>query len=196
MRQFIQTLLFVVLLCASCQPSEAPVQETEPAAAEAEEPAAKADRATAEATIAGAQITVTYGRPELKGRDMLGMLGEGQVWRLGMNEATVFESDHDLSFADTVLKAGKYSIWAKKVNTQKWHLIFNSESDIWGTQRKPENDVVEVPAELTELAESMEILLMEVVPKGDQGAEIVVKWATLQIKIPFSVVSTPERSAS
>jgi hypothetical protein len=188
MKRFISSLSFLVLLCAACQPSEAPVEEAEQPATEAEEPAVEADRVWAEATVGGAQVSVKYGAPELKGRDMLGMLADGQVWRLGMNEATVFETDQDLTFGDTVLKAGKYSIWAKKVSAQEWQLIFNSEADIWGTQRKPGNDVAEVLAEATELAESVERLLIEVVPTAGQGGEIVVKWATLQIKVPFSTV--------
>jgi hypothetical protein len=165
MKRFVQTLLFVVLLCVACQPSEAPVEDVEQPATEPEEPAAEeADRSTVEATVGGAQVSIDYGRPELKGRDMLAMLEDGQVWRLGMNEATVLATDQDLTLGDTVLKAGKYSIWAKKVSFEEWHLIFNSEADIWGTQRKPENDLAAVPAETAELAESVERLLIEVVP--------------------------------
>ena len=110
MKQFIPLFFFAVLLCLACQPSEAPLEEAEQPAVEAEEPAAVVDRGAAEATVGGAQVSITYGRPELKGRDMLGMLADGQVWRLGMNEATVFETDQDLAFGDASLKAGKYSL--------------------------------------------------------------------------------------
>lgn len=196
MKRFIPSFFFVVLLCVACQPSEAPLEETEQPAVEAEEPEAVVDRGTAEATVGGARVSITYGRPELKGRDMLGMLADGQVWRLGMNEATVFETDQDLTFGDTPLQAGKYSIWAKKISAQEWHLVFNSEADIWGTQRKPENDVAVVPAEATELSESAERFMIEVVPQGDQGGEIVMKWGTLQIKVPFSTGFMREGSGS
>jgi hypothetical protein len=195
MKRFVPALIFVVLLCVACQQSEAPVEDVEQPATETEEPAVEPGRATVEATVGGAQVSVNYGQPELKGRDMLGMLEDGQVWRLGMNEATVFATDQDLAIGDAVLKAGKYSIWAKKISVEEWHLIFNSEADIWGTQRKAENDVAEVAAEVTELEESAERLLIRVVSTGDQNGEIVVKWATLQIKVPFSV-SAPEGSGS
>jgi len=190
MKQLIQLLFLVVSLGVACQPAETPTQETEQPPTKAEEP----DRGTAEATIGGAQLSVDYGRPELLGRDMLGKLEDGQVWRLGMNEATVFESDQDLTFGDTVIKAGSYSLWARKVSSEEWHLIFNSEAEIWGTQRKPENDVAEVPAERTELSESVEKFVIELVPTGDQSGEIVMKWATLQLRVPFSIVSMREGS--
>ena len=197
MKRFLPSLFFVVLLCVVCQPSEAPVEEAEQPVAEPEEPATEADRETTEATVGGAQVSVDYGRPELGDREMLGRLEDGQVWRLGMNEATVFETDQDLALGEAVLKAGKYSIWAKKVSAQEWHLIFNSEADIWGTQRKPENDVAKVPAEATELSESVERFLIGIVPTtGDQSGEIVMKWGTLQIKVPFSVGSVQEGSGS
>ena len=190
MKRLIQVLFLVVLLCVACQPAETPMQETEQAPAEAEEPG----RGTAEATIGGAQLSVDYGRPELQGRNMLGKLEDGQVWRLGMNEATVFESDQDLTFGKTVVEAGKYSLWAKKVSSEEWHLIFNSEAEIWGTQRKPESDVAEVPAEKTELTESVETFVIELVATGDESGEIVMKWATLQLSAPFTVVSMREGS--
>jgi hypothetical protein len=55
---------------------------------------------------------------------------------------------------------------------------------------------VEVATEARELLESVERLLMEVVPTADQSGEILVKWATLQIKVPFPVAFMREASGS
>jgi hypothetical protein len=172
----------------ACQPAEVPEEEAvaEEPVAEAEEQLPEADRGTVEAAIGGAQVSINYGRPELKGRDMLAMLEDGQVWRLGMNEAATFETSADLTFGDSLIQAGKYSIWGKKVSADEWHLIFNSEADIWGTQRKPDNDVAEVPMTSGDLEESVERFTIELVPGEANTGELVMEWATLQLTVSFS----------
>ncbi len=188
MKRILLLCLFGTLSFFGCQPAEAPEEEVveEEPVAEAEEQVPETDRGTAEAAIGDAQVSINYGRPELKGRDMLAMLEDGKVWRLGMNEATTFETSADLTFGDSLIKAGKYSIWAKKVSADEWHLIFNSEADIWGTQRKPDNDVAEVPMGMGELEESVERFTIEIVSADENAGEIVIKWATLELKVSFS----------
>ena len=44
---------------------------------------AQSPRGTAEAMVGGAKVSIEYGRPSLQGRDMLGQVTAGMVWRLG-----------------------------------------------------------------------------------------------------------------
>jgi hypothetical protein len=81
-------------------------------------------RGNTEVTINGKKVSISYGRPELKGRDMLGKAAPGTIWRFGSNSATVIESTGDLDVAGTVLKAGKYSLWTKKTDSG-WLLMFH-----------------------------------------------------------------------
>src|SRR6478752_10227969 len=57
----------------------------------------------------GATVTVDYSQPSLKGltigKDIEPM--EGKVWRTGANEATVFETDKDITIDGAKLPAGK-----------------------------------------------------------------------------------------
>jgi hypothetical protein len=83
----------------------------------------------------GATISIDYSQPSLKGRaigkDVEPM--KGVVWRMGANEATVFETDKDVTIEGEKLPAGKYSvfgIWGDDGYT----IIFNKAYDIWGTQ--------------------------------------------------------------
>jgi hypothetical protein len=179
-------ILMFALLLFGCQTVEAP--EEEPAEeVEAQPPAEEANRETVQLAVGGSDISIDYGRPQLQGRNMLAQLEDGQVWRLGMNEATTFETTQSLVFGNTALEAGKYSIWAKKVSNDEWHLIFNSAADIWGTQRDPENDVAEVPLAVGQLTESVERFTVELISTGGQSGEVLMKWATLEIKAPFGV---------
>ena len=52
-------------------------------------------------------ITLDYGRPSLKGRDMLAQLQEGTFWRMGRNEATVLTTPVDLSLRQDPPREGR-----------------------------------------------------------------------------------------
>src|SRR5688572_18693020 len=56
---------------------------------------------------------VIYGRPQKKGRSMLGGSEPyGKVWRLGANEATEIKLYQDITFGDKLIKAGTYTMYA------------------------------------------------------------------------------------
>lgn len=104
--------------------------------------------ATATQTIAsGAKITINYSQPVLKGRSV----GEdvepmnGQIWRAGANEATVFETDKDITVEGQSLPKGKYAFFVIK-NPRSRTLIFNKVWKTWGAydyeKNKAENALV------------------------------------------------------
>lgn len=185
------TLVVITALSAACSsPQTTTEQPTAASAGEgesAQEPAASGNRGTAEIVLGSTQASINYGRPELKGRNMLSQLPDGQVWRLGMNDATRFESDSDLLFGQTLIQTGRYSIWGKKVSSDDWRLIFNSEPDIWGLDHNPASDIAEIPLEVSDLAESVDPFTIELNPIDDGTAEILMKWATLQLRATFNI---------
>ena len=175
-------LTFGSAACSSPQTAEQPAASS----GEEAEAAPSSNRGTAEITLGAAQVSINYGRPQLQGRDMLSQLKDGQIWRLGMNDATTIETNTDLIFGDTVIQAGRYSIWAKKVSSEVWHLIFNSEPDVGGLDRNPASDFAETPLEHSVLAESVEQFTIELNPVDDESAEVLMKWATLQLRATFN----------
>ena len=185
------TLVAITFLSAACTApqtsTEQPTAASEGEAEAAQESAPSTNRGTAEIVLGSTRVSINYGRPELKGRDMFSQLPDGQVWRLGMNEATTFETNSDLLLGQTVIQTGKYSIWARKVSSNNWRLIFNSEADIWGLDRKAENDITELPLEHSEVAESVEQFSIEMNPVADRSAEILMQWATLQLRTTFNI---------
>ena len=176
-------LTFWAAACSSPQTAEQPADSS----GEQAEPAPSGNRGTAEIALGATQVSINYGRPGLQGRDMLSQLKDGQIWRLGMNDATTFETNSDLTFGDTVIQAGRYSIWAKKVSSEDWRLIFNSEPDVGGLNRNPAGDIAETPLEHSDLAESVEQFTIELNPVDDESAEVLMKWATLQLRAAFNV---------
>ncbi len=176
-------LAFWAAACNSQQTAEQPAASSGEQAA----PAPSGNRGTAEISLGATQVSINYGRPVLQGRDMLSQLQDGQIWRLGMNDATTLETSSDLTFGNTVLQAGRYSIWAKKVSSEDWRLIFNSEPDVGGLDRNPAGDIAETPLEHSDLAESVEQFTIALNPVDDESAEVLMNWATLQLRATFNV---------
>lgn len=53
-------------------------------------------------------IEVTYGRPQKKGRDIFGsLLNEGDIWRIGANEATEIVFHRDVMVGSTAISKGR-----------------------------------------------------------------------------------------
>ena len=57
----------------------------------------------------------------------------GEYWRLGANEATVFEINSPIYFNDKKLEAGKYALYAYP-GENIWTICVNSDWDRWGAQ--------------------------------------------------------------
>lgn len=85
--------------------------------------------------IGGANIMINYSSPAVKGRKIFGgLLKYDTVWRAGANEATMFQTDKDITVEGKKLPAGKYSFFATPgVNT--WTIWFNSETGQWGDKK-------------------------------------------------------------
>ena len=134
-------------------------------------------RGSAEATVNGKKIAITYGRPELKGRDLLNLAPAGTVWRLGKNQATEIETTADLKVGGTTLKAGKYSLWAKKGSDNTWTLAFHPKTGVWGAPALKEGYVAELPLKLDTASNSAEMLTIAL--KGDgNNAVVSIHWGT------------------
>ena len=105
---------------------------------------AQSPRGSVEATVGAAQVSIEYGRPSLKGRDMLGQATDGMVWRLGADASTTLTTSGDLDFAGTEIAAGSYSLFAKKMG-DGWTLLVNSQTGQWGTEHDASLDIAEIP---------------------------------------------------
>jgi hypothetical protein len=130
----------------------------------------------------GATITINYGQPSIKGRtigkDVEPM--DGKVWRTGANEATVFETDKDVTVKDGKLPAGKYSLYTL-FNGNDVTVIFNKTWNQWGTNYKEADDALRIKTTASEATPASEKLTFKISPDG----LVTLLWGPK--KIEFSV---------
>lgn len=149
--------------------------------------AQKAGRETATATIKGKTISINYGSPSWGGQDRLSGATTGMVWRLGMNQATEIETTGDLKVAGTVVKAGKYTLWAKKTGENSWILAFHPKTGIWGEPAMTEGYVAELPLKMEAAKDHAEKLVISLTDmKGKAG--IRIHWGKAVLSGAFDVL--------
>lgn len=137
-------------------------------------------------------ISVTYSRPEKKGREIFGSLVPyDSVWRTGANEATIFKTTQNLKIFNRELPAGSYSLFTIP-GKEEWHIILNSETGQWGidinqrANRRPANDVLNVVVPASKSSKTIEqftILFEEV----HEDLEMVMMWNKTVVSVPISL---------
>lgn len=139
-----------------------------------------AERGTASATVAGKAVSIEYGRPELKGRDMLAQAQVGMAWRMGADAATTLKSDANLSFGAVKVPAGEYVLRATKAAGDAWWLNVH-EKGASGTGDK----IADVPLATSKLDASVEAFTIDLAGKGKDGT-LTLKWGTTALGTSFT----------
>ncbi|HEX9710463.1 MAG TPA: DUF2911 domain-containing protein, partial [Candidatus Thermoplasmatota archaeon] len=145
---------------------------------------AQGARGKAELKAGPGVVTVDYGRPALKGRDMLTRLQDGSFWRMGMNEATVFTTPVDLAFGTTKVAKGSYSLWLKK-DGAKFLLVFNSETGQWGTRHDLAKDVHSVEMKAQTLSSPVETFTIDL-EGAAKGGDFALTWGETRLSSGFT----------
>ncbi len=128
------------------------------------------------ATVSGKAVKIEYGRPALKGRDMLGLATVGMKWRLGADDATTLNTEADLSFGEVEVPKGSYRLEALKASAKAWHLI------VVGADRET---VAEIPLETESLQSPVELLTLQLKGDGEKG-KFVMSWGTTAMVASFT----------
>jgi hypothetical protein len=146
-------------------------------------------RAISKVDIAGKFVMIEYGRPSMKGRDLLALLEPGKVWRMGADKSTTYTSDAKLAFGKAAVPEGSYSLWLKKVGDHLFELVFNKQVGQWGTQYSGSiDDVAAVPLTFSEGSEAVEMFTVSLTRGAKANAgELTLQWGKAVLKAPFTV---------
>ena len=134
---------------------------------------AQSPAATATGKLAsGANLTIKYSSPSVKGRKIWGgLVPYDKVWRAGANEATILETDKDITIEGKAVPKGKYSVYAIP-HENEWEIIINSQTGQWGinrdqsTTRDAAKDVAVVKVKPVKSASMNEALKYSISEKG------------------------------
>ena len=134
-----------------------------------------APRGEAKVTLAGKPIVIDYGRPSLKGRDMLGKAEVGQDWRMGADAPTTLDTPVSLSFGATRVPPGQYVLRARKVSAKDWVLKLERDG----------KTAAEVPLESLVLDKSVEEFTIDLAEEKGQGV-FRMSWGTVALTTRFT----------
>ena len=136
-------------------------------------------RGEAKAMVAGKAVSIDYGRPSLKGRDMLGQAQVGQAWRMGADAATTLKTEADLTFGTASVPKGEYTLTATKVAADKWHLNVAGKAD--------RAKVAEIPLTMATLPQSVEQFTIALAGTGGPAGLLTMEWENTKLAVPFTV---------
>jgi len=140
-----------------------------------------AERGNVKVTIGGVHVTIDYGRPLLRGRDMLAQIKPGQLWRIGADSPTTLESDRDLDFGGTIVPKGKHIVLARLDEPGKWTLVFSNKSVFdYDSSAK----IAEVPLTLEDASDSAEMVTIQLADQSGTGA-LTISWGKLRLTASF-----------
>lgn len=140
-------------------------------------------------SIGGQTAKICYGRPSLRGRNMIG--GEavpyGQLWRTGANEPTTIHLPVAASIAGIEVQPGSYTLYTIPGLTE-WVVIVNRSTSQWGhegryTEAVRAQEVGRGTAPATTIAEPVEMFTIRSQP-ADGGAALLLEWQNTRVTIP------------
>lgn len=141
-------------------------------------------RATARLEKGGQFVMVEYGRPSLKGRDMLAQLQPGKVWRMGADKSTTLTCSSSISFGKISVPQGSYSLWLKKVEDKNFQLVVNKTTGQWGTEHDMLADFASIPLTMSQNSESVEQFTINF-KETPKGGDMELLWGTTVLKASF-----------
>jgi len=137
-------------------------------------------QASVSQTFGYTMVTINYSRPSVHNRKIWGALVPyNKVWRAGANEATTIQFTTDVIIGGYKVAAGIYSLFMIPAE-DKWTIILNTESKIWGLSHNPENDYLRFtvqPAQ-SRYCEQLQYCFAEVT---DASCLVSMNWENLQV---------------
>ena len=164
MKRIFALTLSIVFLSAACQAQNSDKSKRP-------SPPAK----VSQTLESGATVSIDYSQPSLKGRtigkDVEPM--QGKIWRAGANEATVFETDKDITVEGKSLPAGKYALFM--TDNGDWTITFNKVWNTWGAydyEKNKEQDALQVNVKPQTADKSQEKLTYTI----DKDGKVSLAW--------------------
>jgi hypothetical protein len=137
--------------------------------------------------VAGARFWGDYGAPRKRGRDIFpGLLAYGVWWRTGANASTTLGFDRDIVIDGETIPAGEYSL-SSIPEEGGGTLIVNRRTGQGGQSYEAAEDQARVRMRRDRLDDTVEVFEIRVVPDGQGGGRIELRWDDTAYWVPFTV---------
>ncbi|PTT00923.1 hypothetical protein DBR11_08525 [Pedobacter sp. HMWF019] len=130
------------------------------------------------------KITISYSRPNVKGRKIFGGLElYGNVWRTGANSATVIKFTDDVTFEGKPVPAGDYELFTVP-GKDEWTVILNKMSKQWGAyEYKESEDLLRVKVKPVALKDKVETFTIQLANVYPTKAQLQLQWENTSVSV-------------
>lgn len=144
-------------------------------------------RDTVHAQIGNAMFMVDYGRPLLRGRQLLGdVIPYDRIWRTGANAATQFTTSAPIKLAGLAVPAGTYTLFTMP-HTSGVDLIVNKQHGQWGTEYNGNLNLGVVRVNSETPAAPVEAFTISIIPGDAKHGTLVIEWGNFKWTAPVEV---------
>ena len=145
-------------------------------------------RDTLRATIGAASFTVDYGRPLVRGRELVGnILPYDRVWRTGANAATQFTTSAPVTVAGVQVPAGTYTLWTVPRVNGAADIILNKQVGQWGTEYDGAKDLFMTRMKTEMLTTPVEMFTISIAQADPTHGTLVLEWGPFRWTSPIVV---------
>ena len=138
-------------------------------------------------TLAGKWIVIEYGRPYLKGRNLIGnIVRYGQMWRTGADEAPVLSTEGDLMIGELRVPTGRYSLFTIP-GKDHWTLVVNKVPNLMGRNGyNSQKDLGRVEMNVDMQAAVTEQFTIAIDKTTADRGVLKMSWASVVVSVPIS----------
>ncbi len=132
-------------------------------------------------------VEVTYSRPAVKGRTIMGdLVPYNKIWRMGANAATRIKFGEDVKLNGKPVPAGEYVIYAIPGHNS-WEIIINKGLKNWGIDGyKQEEDVARFTTEPQELPFPIESFMITFGDVRPNAMTMMFLWDRIMIPVEIT----------
>ena len=133
-------------------------------------------------------IELTYSRPGLKGRKIIGEVEPyNKVWRTGANAATRIKFGDPVMIMGHKVDTGTYVIYTIPQKNDDWTFILNRGITNWGVDGyKESEDVFRAKVKPSVLSPKVETFTMQFANLKPESCDLRIMWEDISLTIPIT----------
>lgn len=133
------------------------------------------------------KITLTYSRPNVKGRKIIGAMEPyGVIWRTGANAATTIKFTDDVTIEGNKVPAGEYGLFSIP-DKDEWTIILNKTANQWGAYTyKQSDDFLRFKVKAGSPSSPTETLSFQFNNVDQTKCELELKWENISFSFHIS----------